>query len=303
MKLDVEAAQRAMETAVAKPLGLTLEQAAEGVLRIAATAMSYAVKGVSTERGLDAAAFALIAYGGAGPLHASAIAREIGIQKLIIPRAPGHFCAFGMLFSDLRYDYVRTQLMRLSTAPFTEIEKIYDSMIAEGYKALKTSGIEPASVTIQRAADMRYVGQEHPVTIELSPGLFDRRDVDGIKQRFDDVHYLRYGTSAPSEEAEIVSLRATVTGVLTKPRLEHISRGGRVPPASANSGTRAAYFSELGKTVKTRTFARAKLRAGNRIDGPALIEEYASTTVVLPGDRLRVDDFGNLVIAVGRRRD
>jgi N-methylhydantoinase A len=301
IRLNLQAAEQAIKSVVAKPLGMTLGQAAEGMLRIATAAMSYAVKGVSTERGLDAASFALIAYGGAGPLHASAIAREIGMQNLIIPRAPGHFCAFGMLFSDLRYDYVRTWLTRLSTAPFPEIERIYHSMMTEGRKALESSGIETDSVAIQRAADMRYVGQEHPVTIELPSELFERRDIDGIKRRFDEVHHIRYSTSAPSEAAEIVSLRATVTGVLKKPKLERITKGGSVPSASANRGTRTAYFSELGKSVKTRTFGRSELRAGNRIEGPALIEEHASTTVVLPGDRLEVDDFGNLVIAVGRR--
>src|SRR5947209_15396061 len=107
IKLDAGAAARALREHVAKPLGIDLVRAADGILRIAATAMSYAVKAVSTERGLDAAAFALIAYGGAGPLHASAIAREIGMRRVIVPRAPGHFCAFGMLFSDLRYDFVR----------------------------------------------------------------------------------------------------------------------------------------------------------------------------------------------------
>ena len=301
MPLDLKAAKYAVERHAAKKLGLSVTEAAEGILRIAATAMSYAVKGVSTERGLDAAAFALIAYGGAGPLHASAVAREIGIEKLIIPRSPGHFCAFGMLFSDLRYDFVRTWFTRLADAPFAQIEATYESMIVQGRKALKSGSLGTAKVTIQRAADMRYVGQEHPVTIELSPELFRRRDREGIKHRFDQVHQLRYGTSAPSEPAEIVSLRATVTGVMKKPVLEKIGKGGRVPPRAAHRGDRAAYFAELGKVVMTPTFARAGLCAGNQILGPALVEEHASTTVVLPGDRLRVDEFGNLEIRVGMR--
>jgi len=301
MPLDLKAAERAMKQYVADPLGISVVDAAAGVLRIAVTAMSFAVKGVSTERGLDAAAFALIAYGGAGPLHASAVAREIGMNKLIIPRAPGHFCAFGMLFSDLRYDYVRTWITNLAQAPFAEIEKMYDGMIAEGQSALKASGIQPHQVIVQRAADMRYVGQEHPVTIDLPEHLFKNRDVKGIKERFDVVHQQRYGTCAPSEPAQIVSLRATVTGVMKKPRLERIAKGSKAPSASAHRGARDAFFSKLGKTVKTPTFARTELRAGNRIQGPALIEEHASTTVLLPGDQLHVDDFGNLMIAVGRR--
>ena len=185
---------------------------------------------------------------------------------------------------------------------FDEIERIYDAMTAEGRAALETSGIKPARVAVARAADMRYVGQEHPVTIELPPEIFRRRDRAGIKHRFDEVHQRRYGTCAPNEPAEIVSLRATVTGVMKKPVLERIERGGRTPSASAQRGLRSVYFAEAGKLVKTPTFLRGALKAGNRIEGPALVEEHASTTVVLPGDKLTVDEFGNLVIEIGRRQ-
>lgn len=301
MQLDFRAAESAIREYVAKPLGLSVAEAADGILRIGVTAMSYAVKAVSTERGLDAAAFTLIAYGGAGPLHASAIAREIGMGQLIVPRAPGHFCAFGMLFSDLRYDFVRTWFTRLADALFEEIEGVYESLIAQGRKALENSGARPTRMMVARAADMRYVGQEHPVTIELPSELFRRCDRDGIKRRFDEVHLQRYGTCAPAESAEIVSLRATVTGIMRKPTPERIARSGREPPAAARRGMRSVYFTELEKTVKTPTFARAALRANNRIEGPAVVEEHASTTVVLPGDRLQVDELGNLVIEIGRR--
>ncbi|HUK03834.1 MAG TPA: hydantoinase/oxoprolinase family protein, partial [Burkholderiales bacterium] len=257
---------------------------------------------VSTERGLDAAAFALVAYGGAGPLHASAVAREIGMSRVIIPRAPGHFCAFGMLFADLRYDLVRTWFTRLADVSFDAIERVYSQLIEEGRKALAASGIAPGRVMISRAADMRYVGQEHPVTVQLPPEVFRRRRREALKARFDDEHLQRYGTNAPDESAEIVSLRATLTGVQKKPPLERIPRGGRGPLASARRGMRHAYFSEAGKAVATPEYARDELRSGNRIDGPALVEEHASTTVVLPGDRMRVDDYGNLDIEVGRRR-
>jgi len=302
MKLDPVAAERAIRENLAKPLGLDVTHAADGILRIAVITMSYAVKGVSTERGLDAAAFSLVAYGGAGPLHASAIAREIGMRRIIIPRAPGHFCAFGMLHSDLRYDYVRTWFTRLSDVSFDDLKRVYDALVAEGKTALGGSRVRPARVTFTYAADMRYVGQEHPVTVDLSPVVFRRRDRDAIKRHFDEVHLRRYGTSAPEEQAEIVSLRATVTGIMKKPSLERIARGGRVPSRASQRGNRSVYFAERGKAVATPVYARQELRAGNRIDGPALVEEHASTTVLLPGDKLRVDGFGNLMIEVGRRR-
>ena len=302
MKLDIEAAKRVVASRIAEPLGISTIEAAEGILRIAATSMSYAVKGVSTERGLDAAAFPLIAYGGAGPLHASAVAREIGAPKVIVPRSPGHFCAFGMLFSDLRYDYVRTAPMRLAEASFTDIEALYAGMIAEGMKALEGSDVPIAETLVARSADMRYVGQEHSVTIDLSTQLFATEDRGAIKKQFDDVHLLRYGTCAPNEHAEIVSLRTTVTGVMKKPALAKIARGEAIPPKAAHLAPREVYFTELGRAVTTPIYLRDALLSGNRIAGPALVEEHASTTVVLPGDALEVDDFGNLVIAIGRSR-
>src|SRR6185437_12915843 len=237
MRLDLAAAERAIRDDVAAPLGMDAIAAADGILRIATTAMSYAVKGVTTERGLDVGDFALVAYGGAGPLHAVAIARELGIRKVIIPTAPGVFSAFGMLFSDLRYDYVRTWFTRLDDADFAAMERIYGELEAQGRNAIASAAVQPEQITLKRAADMR------------------------------------------------------------KPPHETIAAGDAAPPAAAHAGKRPVYFGQ--GFIDTPTFARAHLLAGNRIEGPALIEEHASTTVVLPGATVEVDQFGNLVIAVG----
>ena len=182
MRLDVEAAKRALLERVAKPLGMDVTAAADGILRIAATAMSYAVKGVTTERGLDAGDFALVAYGGAGPLHAVEVAREIGIRTVIIPTAPGVFSAFGMLFSDLRYDFVRTWFTRLEDAPFDRIERIYRELENQGRAAIASSSVKPQKITLKRAVDMRYVGQEHAVTVDLPLKVFERADRVAIKR-------------------------------------------------------------------------------------------------------------------------
>ena len=244
MKLDVKAAERALAR-VGKPLGMSATEAADGILRIAATAMSYAVKGVTTERGLDAGDFALVAYGGAGPLHAVAVAREIGIRNVIVPGAPGVFSAFGMLFSDLRYDYVRTHLMQLADAPFDDIEAVFRELEQQGRDAIAATSVKPQQITVKRALDMRYVGQEHPVTVDLPMRVFQKQDRKAIKQHFDDDHMQRYGTSAPAERAEIVSLRTTVTGLMKKPPLEKIRKGparrrSRRFPASARCRSTAA---------------------------------------------------------------
>ena len=299
MPLDVAAAESAIGR-LARPLGLDVTTAADGILRIAATAMSYAVKGVTTERGLDAGAFALVAYGGAGPLHAVQVAREIGIRKVIIPAAPGVFSAFGMLFSDLRYDFVRTWLTRLDEAPFDRMEKIYRELEAQGRKAIAATEVKPQKIVVKRAADMRYIGQEHAVTVDLPASVFKRRDRRAIKKLFDAMHELRYGTSAPAESAEIVSLRVTVAGAMRKPPQAKIKRGSAAPPKAAHSGSRRVYFGSGFRTAPT--FRRAALLAGNKIKGPALVEEHASTTVLTPGDACEVDAWGNLVITVGRAR-
>jgi len=300
MRLDSAAAERALTQSVAKPLGLELTRAADGVLQIATTAMSYAVKGVTTERGLDAGDFALVAYGGAGPLHAVEIAREIGMRTVIVPIAPGLFSAFGMLFSDLRYDFVRTWFTRLEDARFDAMEKVYGELERQGREAIAGTSAKPRAVVVKRAADMRYVGQEHAVTVDLPLRLFVREDRAGIKRAFDAMHAQRYGTSAPKEPAEIVSLRSTVTGALSKPKLNTIKRGKSAPERAAMRGKRPVYFD--GRFRTTSIYDRALLLAGNRIDGPALIEEYASTTVLWPGDRLEVDPYGNLHISVAGAR-
>jgi N-methylhydantoinase A len=299
MRLDVAAAARALKTKIGDPLGMTAVAAADGILRIAATAMSYAVKGVTTERGLDAGDFVLFAYGGAGPLHAVAVAREIGMRTVIVPFAPGVFSAFGMLFSDLRYDFVRTWFTPLDEAPFDRIEEVYRALERHGRDAIAGTSVKSRRIAVKRSADMRYVGQEHAVTVDLPMAVFTRADRKAIKRHFDAMHAQRYGTSAPEERAEIVSLRSTVTGLMRKPPQRKIARGGKTPAKAAFSGKRAVYFG--GRFHRTPTYRRSALAAGNRIKGPALVEEYASTTVLMPGDAMEVDALGNLVITVGRR--
>jgi N-methylhydantoinase A len=300
MRLDLAGAERALAERVAGPLGLDLTAAADGILRIATTKMSHMVRWVTTERGLDAADFTLVAYGGAGPLHAAMVARELRIAKVVIPRAPGHFSAYGMLVADLRRDFVKTWFTSLAEASFAAMEAIYAEMEQRGRAAVRQSEVAVSGIAVQRAADMRYVGQEHAVTVELAAELFAAEDREAIKRRFDAVHERRYGYSAPGEKAEIVSLRSAITGLMRKPKFEPIAAGGSEAPDEAFRGTRAVYFAEAGRHVDTPTYDRAALLAKNRIAGPALIEEYASTTVVHPGDVVTVDAFGDLVIEILR---
>src|SRR6185437_5805029 len=243
---------------VAAPLGLDETAAADGILRIATTKMSHMVRWVTTERGLDAADFALVAYGGAGPLHAAMIARELRIAKVIIPFAPGHFSAYGMLFADLRRDLVRTWFKPLAGASFEEMETLYTAMEKQGVDDLARSRGMIVETVVQRGADMRYVGQEHAVTVDLPIELFKSQDRAAIKRRFDAVHETRYGYSAPDEQAEIVSLRSATIGLLRKPPLETVDANGAADEAC--TGTRPVYFAGLGM-VETSTYDRTRLKA------------------------------------------
>lgn len=299
MKLNRKAADKALGR-IAKPLGMSATAAADGMLRIANTSMSYAARAVTTERGLDAAMFTLFAYGGAGPLHAASVAAELGIETVIVPRNPGVFSAIGMLYADLRHDFVRTWPMPVKDLPFDQAEKLFAEMEGEGRDAIAAADLGIRRIIVSRAADMRYVGQEHAVTVDLPTRHFTRKNAPAIKQAFDQVHLRRYGTSAPEEAAQIVSLRITVAGILAKPPIEEIESGSATPPRAAITGRRKVHMG--GKLVETRLIARDALRAGNKIKGPALIEESASTTVLRPQDRLEVDRFGNLVISIGGRR-
>jgi N-methylhydantoinase A len=301
MKLDLAGATAALRNKIAEPMGISLTDAANGIIRIAATTMSNVVTRVTTERGLDAGDFAMVAYGGAGPLHACIVARELSVPRVIIPLSPGHFSAYGMLMADLRWDFVRTWFKPVNQLDFREFEKLYADLEKEGV-GLLSRDIERRRIACARAADMRYVGQEHPVTVALPGSFFRRPDGRALKRLFDEEHMKRYAFNAPGEPAEIVSLHSSVIGTLDKPvakrlRAAAAKNGRRV---AAKKTKRKVYLTDVHGYVDTPVYARSDLTAGQRITGPALIEEYASTTVVFPGDRVDVSAYGDLVITIAR---
>ncbi|MDA0262271.1 MAG: hydantoinase/oxoprolinase family protein, partial [Proteobacteria bacterium] len=200
MQLDKPAAERAMQEKIAGPLGLSETQAAEGILRIANASMSNTVRGVTTERGLMGVGFAMVAYGGAGPLHAASLARELGIERVVIPPAPGHFSAFGMLFADVRYDFVQSWFCSMKNITFDELEERYAAMETEGHESVRSVLPDAADIVVNRSADMRYVGQEHAVTVALPRALFAAQNQKAVKQQFDRIHEIRYGFGAADEE-------------------------------------------------------------------------------------------------------
>jgi N-methylhydantoinase A len=296
MPLDVGAARDAIRTRIAEPLGLTVEEAALGIVRIAIAEMSLAVRSVSVGRGYDPRDFAMIAFGGAGPLHSAEIARELHIPTVIVPRVPGHFSALGMLLADLRHDYVRTYYKSLNGCDFAAIDAIYDELIAEGRALLEAEGVAPDRMVFQRFLDMRYIGQEFRIQTPVSADDVGRRDITTLRAAFDRIHDRRFGHQAADEPVEIVNLRLTAKGKREHaqfPTVAGTSSGGVL-------GERKIVFADPGKPALCPIYDRDHLAAGQAVEGPCAVVEYASTTVLFEGDMLTVAPTGELVIRINQ---
>ncbi|HTI88414.1 MAG TPA: hydantoinase/oxoprolinase family protein [Alphaproteobacteria bacterium] len=296
MPLDIKAAREAIRTKLAEPLGLTVEETALGIVRIAIAEMSLAVRSVSVGRGYDPRDFAMVAFGGAGPLHTAEIARELHIPTLIIPRVPGHFSALGMLLADLRHDYVRTYYKPLEACDFTAVEGIFAELIAEGRALLEAEGVDEKDMTFQRFLDMRYIGQEFPIQTPIGAEELARRDIATLRAAFDRTHDRRFGHQAVDEPVEIVNLRLTAKGKRGQskfPEVAKVSIGGSL-------GEREIIFNDPAKPVRCQIYDRDRLAAGQVVQGPGAVVEYASTTVLFEGDTLTVASTGELVIRINQ---
>ncbi|PYM95371.1 MAG: 5-oxoprolinase [Candidatus Rokuibacteriota bacterium] len=285
MPLDLASATRAIDEKVGAPLGLSRATAAAGVVRLADVKMALAVRSVTTERGLDPRDYTLVAYGGGGPLHAVAIARELGIPRVVVPPSPSTFSAWGMLATDLRHDLVRTVIEPLERTDAAWAEARYGEMQRELQSILPAVGVPVR----HRAADLRYLGQEHTVTIAIE-NLAAWAD---LRLKFDAAHQRAYGYAAPDVEVQLLNLRLTVVFPIEQPRLSTIERGSGAPGAFE---TRKIYSTLAGDSVEYRVFQRDRLRAGDTVRGPAAIEESGTTTIIDTGDTLSVEDHGSLVI-------
>ena len=294
MPLDVQAARAAIQKKIAEPLGMSVEAAAHGIIRIAIAEMSLAVQSVSIGRGHDPRDFAMVAFGGAGPLHAAEIARELHIPRLVIPRVPGHFSALGMLLSDLRHDYVRTYYKPLEACDFEALLQIFAEMREEGETLLQSEGVSSGDVSVQFYLDMRYVGQEFPIQTRIDESHLKSGDREALRAAFDEVHNQRFGHQAQGEQVEVVNCRLTARG--SRPRVSF-------PPIGAVGGSSAPVMrlmvaSDPGRPVQSPAYNRDLLVPGQIISGPACVVEYASTTILFEGDRLEVLGTGELMIHI-----
>jgi N-methylhydantoinase A len=295
MPLDAEGAGAGIAGRLCAPLGLTPIEAAHGILKIAVAKMSLAVRGVSVERGYDPRDFALVGMGGAGPLHAPEIARDLHIPRVIIPNLPAHFSALGMLMTDLRHDYVRTYYRNLLEADLDEVRAIFNELIEDAGRTFESEGVDRPARSYQRFMDLRYLGQEFWLQIPVSEQEILGLEFDAIRARFDGMHDRRFGHAAQEEPLELVNLRLTARGARPKITFPKWSPSA----GDAQTATRPIYLEDPNQQVECAVYRRDLLAPGARVNGPCVIEEYASTTVIFEGDRAQVAETGELLIEVG----
>jgi N-methylhydantoinase A len=277
-----EALSRKAVSRIARALALTLEAAADGIVKIAVARMVSAIKEISVARGYDPRDFALMAFGGAGPMHAAFIAEELEISRVVVPLRPGNFCAFGALISDIRHDHLRTHRVELAGADAAGLERAFAAMEEEARDAMIAEGMPAGRIALRRSAGMRYVGQSWDLVVPL-PGMNDLEDL------FHRAHEKRYGYRS-ADPVEIVSLRVSAIGEVEKPALPEWRQEGRLEDALRE--TRPAYFS--GGMRPVPVYLRDKLPRGAQLAGPAIVEEMGAVTVVPPGWRLQMGRLGEL---------
>jgi len=295
LPVDESRARAVLQEQVAAPLGLTLEAAAEGIIRIANANMGRAIRAVSTERGYDLSAFALFAYGGAGPLHAIDVAAECGIPIVIVPQEPGTMCARGMLLTHISFDFVRSLIAVAGEASWRRVAELFGEMHAEAQAWLARERVEAQNRSYRCHIDARYEGQNFEVVVPLADGRDE--SLERFLQAFAQGHEREYGYALGGKPVEIVNCRLQALGAVPKAPLSALT----VPPGTLDDALRErrqVYFGAQCGWVDTPIYARSRLATSTVVAGPAVIEEMSSTVALAPGHRAQVDAIGNLVVHV-----
>jgi N-methylhydantoinase A len=295
MRLDAALAEEAIRRHVAGPLGIDLRRAARGIVEIVNVKMAEAIKAISTERGFDLRDFTVVPFGGAGPVHASQIALDLGLPRLLVPPGPGVTSALGLLMSDVKHDYLRSRLDDVAELDGDEVTALFSELRDAAAEQLADEGFGEDAVRFRYFLDMRYSGQgyENPVPVDRIPVSTD--DLVRYRARFDDIHRTCHGHAAPGQAVEVVNYRVEAIGVV--PGVELARREEATGPVGqAQVGTRTAVFPSLQEPVAAPVYDRARLRAGHGFEGPALVDQYDSTTVICPGQVATVDPIGSLVV-------
>jgi N-methylhydantoinase A len=291
MEVDKQAAYKAIEKRLAEPLGMSVLEVAEGIIKVVNATMVKGIRFVSVEKGYDPREFSLVCFGGNGPVHAVELAEELGIGRMIIPFAPGVNCAYGLLIADFRHDYVKTWVRKTSEASLKEINALYADLEKTARDRMSGDQIAEENIIITRSLDMRYCGQGYELEVPVASGEIRKRALESLENTFHKLHKKSYGFSKDEEPTEIVNLRIACLGVVPKPEI------GREPlseedPKKALKGERDVFLK--GRYHKTAIYDRERLHPGAFITGPAIIEQKDSTTLLFPGNSGRVDEYRNI---------
>ena len=293
MTLDAGAARAAIEKRVSGPLGLSIEEAAEGIVQVVNASMVKGIRVVSVSKGYDPREFCLVAFGGAGPVHASELAAEMDIPSVLVPVAPGVTSALGLLMADLRHDFAQTVLRPGSELSPEEITSRYEELEAQAVGQMRREGVESEDVTLVRTADARYVGQGYELEVPAASGRLDQEGVEGIMGRFHEAHVRSYGYASRDNAVEVVNLRVTALAEMRRPDLAGAVREGG-SPLEAVIGERDVYFGNERR--RTKVYDRSLLHPGDEVVGPAIVEQLDSTTVVWADQSAAVDGYSNLLL-------
>lgn len=297
LEVDYAAAERVIQ-AVADPLGVSLLRAADGIVRVVNVKMAQAIRAISTERGFDLRDFTLVPFGGAGPLHACQIALDLGIPRVLVPTAPGATSALGLLMSDVKHDFVRSRLSDVAELDLEVANDLFAQMVGGARKQLAAEGFSDDAIQLRYFLDMRYSGQgyENPVPVSELP--LTRESLAAYRSDFDAIHEQCHGHAAPDQSVEVVNYRVQAIGVVPSvdmPVLEVATDDAE----SARTGSRQAFFATAAEApIDVPVYNRERLRAGHHFAGPAIVEQYDSTTVICPEQAATVDAYGNLVITM-----
>lgn len=298
LPLDAGLAREAIARVVAGPMRVEVEEAAAGMVRVIDANMAHGVRAITLERGLDPREFPMVVAGGAGPLHACSIARELGIPLLLVPATASILCAAGMLLTDLQHDFVRSFV-----APFAEVDParlraLVEGMVAEGLGQLRREGIPEGDTAHRVDLDLRYLSQYHEVTVPIPAEWIARGDREAVAEAFHATHDRLYGYHLREEGTglELINVRVRSTGRTPKPSFHRLPAGGE-DPGAARKGRRRAFLPDRGAFEEVPVYDGHRLRPGNVVPGPALVERFDTTLFLAPGFVARVDDFGNSLVA------
>ena len=296
MKLHKDKSVAAIEKNIAEPMGISCEEAANGIVSVVNANMARAIRVITVERGYNPSDFTLVAYGGAGPLHAVALAKEMGIHKVLIPPSPGTLCALGLLTADIRKSYVKTFITPYADSSAQAVNDIFELLMAEGNLWLDSEHVPHENRFFHNIIEMRYIGQNYELQVDLPQEQLTNEGFEGLRQKFFAEHEKNYGYYNPTAPIQIVNFRCEAIGVVAKPKLSELEHS-TVDPSECLVMHRDVYFAETG-WLNCPVYDRSKLGITYRINGPCIIEQMDSTAVIPPDTYFEVDKYGNIIVSV-----